>query len=176
VLVLILVFYLLLGCLMDSLSMILLTIPIFWPVIQGLDFGMVSMAELHAARALEALAKGAALAPDVLDSIHTALAQGAELTRDQIKALGLRGVNAGALARINTEQTAIWFGILVLIVVEVGLITPPVGMNLFIINTMDRKTPMIETYRAVVFFVASDIVRVAILVGFPAITLFLVGW
>jgi TRAP-type C4-dicarboxylate transport system permease large subunit len=176
VLILILVFYLLLGCLMDSLSMILLTIPIFWPVVQGLDFGMVTMTDLHAARTLEALAKGVTLAPDMLDTVQATLAQGAELTREQIKALGLRGVNAGALARINSEQTAIWFGILVLIVVEVGLITPPVGMNLFIINTMDRKTPMIETYKAVLFFVASDLVRVAILVAFPAVTLFLIGW
>ena len=67
---------------------------------------------------------------------------------------------------------AIWFGILVLIVVEVGLITPPVGMNLFVINSMDRLTPMIETYKAVMYFVASDIVRVIILVLFPGITLF----
>jgi TRAP-type C4-dicarboxylate transport system permease large subunit len=176
VMILILVFYLLLGCLMDSLSMILLTIPIFWPVVQGLDFGMVSMADLHAARAAEALAQGVALAPAMLAEIKAALAQGVELTRDQIQALGLRGVNAGALARINIEQTAIWFGILVLIVVEVGLITPPVGMNLFIINTMDRKTPMIETYKAVLFFVASDLIRVVILMAFPAITLFLIGW
>jgi tripartite ATP-independent transporter DctM subunit len=114
VLSLILVFYLLFGCLMDSLSMILLTIPIFFPVISVLDFGM------------------------------------------------------------SPEHVAIWFGILVLIVVEVGLITPPVGMNLFIINAMDRKTPMAETYKAVLFFVGSDIVRVVLLVLFPAITLFLV--
>jgi TRAP-type C4-dicarboxylate transport system permease large subunit len=53
----------------------------------------------------------------------------------------------------------------------VGLITPPVGMNLFVINSMDRKTPMIETYKAVMYFVASDIVRVVILVAFPVITL-----
>lgn len=176
VLVLILVFYLLLGCLMDSLSMILLTVPIFWPVVQGLDFGMVSMAELHASRAGQALEQGLALAPDMLASVQATLAMGAELSRDQIAALGLRGVNAGALARINTEQTAIWFGILVLVVVEVGLITPPVGMNLFIINSMDRKTPIADTYRAVLFFVASDLVRVVLLVAFPAITLFLVGW
>jgi len=64
----------------------------------------------------------------------------------------------------------------VLIVVEVGLITPPVGMNLFIINTMDRRTPIFDTYKAVMFFVGSDLIRVAILVAFPAITLFLVGW
>jgi tripartite ATP-independent transporter DctM subunit len=113
VLSLILVFYLVFGCLMDSLSMILLTIPIFFPVISALDFGM------------------------------------------------------------SAEHVAIWFGILVLIVVEVGLITPPVGMNLFIINAMDRKTRIIDTYKAVMFFVASDLVRVVILVMFPTITLFL---
>ncbi len=113
VLVLILAFYLVFGCLMDSLSMILLTIPIFFPVIMQLDFGM------------------------------------------------------------SPEHVAIWFGILVLIVVEVGLITPPVGMNLFIINAMDRDTPMTQTYRAVLWFVSSDILRVALLVLFPAITLFL---
>ena len=93
--------------------MILLTVPIFFPVILGLDFG------------------------------------------------------------ISAEHVAIWFGILVLIVVEVGLITPPVGMNLFIINTMDQETPMVQTYRAVLWFVASDIFRVILLVTFPAITLFL---
>jgi len=113
VLCLILAFYLIFGCLMDSLSMILLTIPIFFPVISALDFGM------------------------------------------------------------SPEHLAIWFGILVLIVVEVGLITPPVGMNLFILNAMDRATPMIETYKAVLYFVASDILRVILLVAFPAITLFL---
>ncbi|MEO1778138.1 MAG: TRAP transporter large permease [Pseudomonadota bacterium] len=113
VLSVILVFYLVFGCVMDSLSMILLTVPIFFPVISGLEFGL------------------------------------------------------------TPEQVAIWFGILVLIVVEVGLITPPVGMNLFIINAMDRGTPMTETYKAVLFFVGSDIVRVILLVAFPAITLFL---
>ncbi|MEM9871657.1 MAG: TRAP transporter large permease [Pseudomonadota bacterium] len=113
VLSVILVFYLIFGCVMDSLSMILLTVPIFFPVISGLEFGL------------------------------------------------------------TPEQVAIWFGILVLIVVEVGLITPPVGMNLFIINAMDRETPMTKTYKAVLFFVGSDIVRVILLVAFPAITLFL---
>ena len=113
VLSVILLFYLLFGCLMDSLSMILLTVPIFFPVISVMDFGL------------------------------------------------------------TTEELAIWFGILVLIVVEVGLITPPVGMNLFIINAMDRETPITDTYKAVMFFVGSDILRVVILVLFPAITLFL---
>ena len=115
VLVIVLIFYLIFGCLMDSLSMILLTIPIFFPVISELDFGM------------------------------------------------------------SQEHLAIWFGILVLIVVEVGLITPPVGMTLFVIHTMDRDTPILQTYRAVFCFVGSDLVRVAILVMFPAITLFLIA-
>ncbi|KIT14989.1 TRAP transporter large permease [Jannaschia aquimarina] len=182
VLILILIFYLLLGCVMDSLSMILLTIPIFWPVVQELDFAFVTLAELHATRAVPviaeieaALAAGMAppveIAAEMLAEIKAALAQGAELTRDQIRALELRRVNQGAVNRINQEMVAIWFGILVLIVVEVGLITPPVGMNLFVINAMDRDTPMTATYRAVLWFVASDLIRVAILLAFPIITL-----
>ena len=111
----------------------------------------------------------------MLASVQAAIASGTELTRDQIAALGVRGMNEGAVKRINTGLTAIWFGLLVLIVVEVGLIPPPVGMNLFIIDKIDGKTPMAETYRAGLFFVASDLVRVALLVAFPAITLVLVG-
>lgn len=171
VLILILVFYLLLGCVMDSLSMILLTIPIFWPVMMELDFNFITLAELHASKALEAIALGVEVAPEMMESIKGNLAAGLELTREQIRALELRGATQGALNRINVELVAIWFGILVLIVVEVGLITPPVGMNLFIINAMDRKTPMVETYKAVLFFVASDLVRVVILLAFPIITL-----
>lgn len=176
VLVIILLFYLILGCLMDSLSMILLTIPIFWPIMLELDFGMVSMAELHARRATAALQKGVELAPEMLQSIKASIAEGAELTREQIKALKLRGVSKGALNRVNIEQLGIWFGILVLIVVEVGLITPPVGMNLFIINAMDRTTPITETYKAVLFFVCSDLLRVVLLLIFPIITVFLIPW
>ncbi len=175
VLILVLCFYLILGCVMDSLSMILLTIPIFWPIMMELDFNFVTMADLHAARAREALRAGVELAPEMLRSIEAALAAGAELTRDQIQALGLRRVNQLALDRANIEMTAIWFGILVLIVVEVGLITPPVGMNLFVINAMDPKTRITDTYRAVMPFVASDLIRVVILVAFPAITLFLIA-
>ena len=113
VLAIILVLYLVLGCFMDSLSMILLTIPIFFPVMASMDFGL------------------------------------------------------------SPEHMAIWFGILVLIVVEVGLITPPVGMILFVINAMDPKTPIRDTYGAVMFFVASDVFRVIVLAAFPSITLFL---
>lgn len=116
VLTIILVLYLLLGCVMDSLSMILLTIPIFFPMIMGLDFGLPA------------------------------------------------------------EDKAIWFGILVLIVVEVGLITPPVGMNLFVINNLAREVPISHTYRGVLPFVISDLVRTAILAAFPAITLVALRW
>ena len=115
VLLVMLLCYLIFGCVMDSLSMILLTVPIFLPIIEVLDFGMTA------------------------------------------------------------EETAIWFGILALIVVEVGLITPPVGMNLFIINGVARDIPMVKTYRGVTPFVLSDLVRVGILVAFPALTLWLVG-
>ena len=176
VLIIILVFYLLLGCVMDSLSMILLTVPIFWPIILELDFGLVSMVDLQAARLEAFVASGAEISAGLLAEARQILASGNELTREMTRELGLRGVTKGALNRINIEYTAIWFGILVLIVVEVGLITPPVGMNLFVINAMDRSTPMIETYKSVVYFVASDLIRVAILVAFPFITLMLIPW
>jgi TRAP-type C4-dicarboxylate transport system permease large subunit len=158
---------------MDSLSMILLTIPIFWPIVQELDFGLVSMVDLQAARLADLVAGGAQVPAALLAEAQGLLASGQEIGREMARELGLRGVSQGALARANLEQTAIWFGILVLIVVEVGLITPPVGMNLFVINAMDRATPMIETYKAVLYFVATDILRVAILVLFPVITLVL---
>lgn len=176
VLILILVFYLLLGCLMDSLSMILLTIPIFWPIMQELDFGLVSMAQLQSARLETLVSSGVDIPGAVLQQAQSMLAGGQELSREITRELGLRGVTEGALSRINIEQTAIWFGIIVLIVVEVGLITPPVGMNLFVINSMDKSTPMVETYKAVIYFVATDLVRVAILVAFPVITLALLPW
>jgi C4-dicarboxylate transporter, DctM subunit len=172
VLALILAFYLVFGCLMDSLSMILLTIPIFFPVISVMDFGLLSLIDMQADAAMEVLRNGVpeGMGAEMLASIQEAIATGTELTREQMKELGIR-VTEGRVNRIETEYVAIWFGILVLIVVEVGLITPPVGMNLFIINAMDRKTRMIDTYKAVMFFVASDIIRVILLVAFPFITL-----
>ncbi|MCU9836455.1 TRAP transporter large permease [Ruegeria sp. WL0004] len=176
VLALILVFYLVFGCLMDSLSMILLTIPIFFPVISAMDFDLVSLAAMQADAAMEVLKAGVPeeMSAETLAGIKDAIASGAELTRDQMKELGIR-VTRGMANRMEAEHVAIWFGILVLIVVEVGLITPPVGMNLFIINAMDRATRMVDTYKAVMFFVATDLIRVVILVAFPAITLFLLG-
>ena len=176
ILILILVFYLLLGCVMDSLSMILLTVPIFWPIVQGLDFALVSMVDLQSVR-LEALVEsGKEIPAALLQEAQGILASGQELTREMTRELGLRRVSEGVLNRINIEQTAIWFGILMLIVVEVGLITPPVGMNLFVINAMDRSTPIVETYKAVLYFVITDLVRVAILVAFPVITLMFLSY
>jgi C4-dicarboxylate transporter DctM subunit len=173
ILLIILVFYLLLGCLMDSLSMILLTIPIFWPIVQELDFNLVSMVDLQATRLDGMIAGGKEIPAVLLSEAQAMLANGQELSREMTREIKLRGVSEGALNRVNIERTAIWFGILVLIVVEVGLITPPVGMNLFVINAMDRKTSMVDTYIAVLYFVCSDLVRVILLVVFPIITLIL---
>ena len=114
ILTIVLLMYLAFGCIMDSLSMVLLTVPIIYPIMLALDFG---------------------LSPD---------------------------------------EFGLWFGILVLIVVEVGLITPPVGMNLFIINGMARDIPIGQTFRGALPFVTTDVIRVAILASFPSITLWLV--
>jgi tripartite ATP-independent transporter DctM subunit len=124
VLILLLFALILLGCLMDSLSMILLAIPFFWPVIVELNGG------------------------------------------DLVTA-------ADAAYGMNAEDLKIWFGILALIVVELGLITPPVGMNVFIISSISKDTSMTETFIGVAPFFAAEIVRVGILIMFPAITLWL---
>jgi C4-dicarboxylate transporter DctM subunit len=107
--------YVVLGCLMDSLSMILLTIPIFLPIVMGLDYW-----------------------------------------------------------GLNPTDKAIWFGIIALMVVEIGLITPPVGMNVYIINSLARDVPMRETFRGVVPFLISDAARIALLVFVPIVPLGLV--
>jgi tripartite ATP-independent transporter DctM subunit len=113
ILILLLMALIVLGCLMDSLSMILLAIPFFWPVIAVLDFGL------------------------------------------------------------SPEDTKVWFGILALVVVELGLITPPVGMNVFVISAMAKDVPMWETFKGAMPFFGAELVRVALLVAFPAISLFL---
>ncbi|CCQ74942.1 TRAP transporter large permease [Magnetospira sp. QH-2] len=115
VLAAILLIYLVLGCVMDSLSMILLTVPVFWPIMAGLDFGM------------------------------------------------------------SPDETKVWFGILALMVVEVGLITPPVGMNVYVINALARDIPMGATFRGVWPFLLSDLGRVILLAALPGITLWLPG-
>jgi TRAP-type C4-dicarboxylate transport system permease large subunit len=103
--------YVAMGCVMDSLAMILLTVPIFWPIVAGLDFGM------------------------------------------------------------TPDDARIWFGIITLVVVEVGLITPPVGLNVFIINSMAKDVPMKDTFTGVLPFLASDAIRIAMLIAFPILSL-----
>lgn len=111
----ILLIYVLLGCVMDSLAMILLTIPIFYPIVMGLEF--------------------AGMAP---------------------------------------ADKSIWFGILALMVVEIGLVHPPVGMNIYIINRIAKDVPVMETFKGVLPFLASDLLRILLLVFFPVLSLYLV--
>lgn len=115
VLVAILLVYVLLGCVMDSLAMILLTIPIFYPMVMGLDFWGMTVAD-----------------------------------------------------------KSVWFGILALMVVEIGLVHPPVGMNLFIIQKLSKDVPYMETAKGVMPFHASDFIRIGLLIVFPSISLWLV--
>ncbi len=106
-LVLIMLMYLVLGCLMDAMAMIILTVPIIFPVIQALGFDPV------------------------------------------------------------------WFGIIIVMTVELGLIHPPVGMNVFVIKTVVKDVSFSTIFYGVLPFVATDILRLAILIAFPVIALYL---
>ena len=110
----ILLFYVVLGAVMDELSMILLTIPIFFPMIMGMDFGMAK------------------------------------------------------------ESVAIWFGIMVLMTVGFGLLAPPVGLNVYVVNSLAKDVPIAESYRGVMPFLISDTLRTILLLLFPSISLWLV--
>lgn len=123
VLIAIILFYLVFGCVMDSLSMILLTIPIFFPMVVALN-----------------------------------------------ESLQPNGYAYG----LQPEEFAIWFGIITLVVVEVGLITPPVGLNLFVINSMADDIPLTDTIKGIIPFILSDMIRLVLLVVLPVISLFLV--
>jgi C4-dicarboxylate transporter DctM subunit len=112
----ILLFYVVLGAVMDELSMILLTIPIFFPVVMGLDFGMPA------------------------------------------------------------ESVAIWFGIMVLMTVGFGLLAPPVGLNVYVVNGLAKDVPIGESYKGVLPFLASDVLRTLLLLSFPSISLWLVQY
>ena len=112
----ILLFYVVLGAVMDELSMILLTIPIFFPMVIGLDFGMPK------------------------------------------------------------ESVAIWFGIMVLMTVGFGLLAPPVGLNVYVVNGMAKDVPIAESYRGVMPFLVSDVLRTLLLLFFPGISLWLVKY
>ena len=86
---------------------------------------------------------------------------------------GIYQMAEGSGFGMSTEDLKVWFGILALIVVELGLITPPVGMNVFVISALARDTPMIETFKGVMPFFGAEIVRVILLLAFPALTLWL---
>ncbi len=107
----ILLFYVVLGAVMDELSMILLTIPIFFPMVMGLDFGLPK------------------------------------------------------------ESVAIWFGIMVLMVVGFGLLAPPVGLNVYVVNGMATGVPMAASYRGGMHFLISETLRTPLLLFFPGISL-----
>ncbi len=111
----ILVLFVVLGCVMDELSMLLLTIPVLFPAVMGMD-----------------------------------------------------------LWGLGAEDKAIWFGILVLMVVGVGLVAPPVGLNVYVVNSLAKEVPMNETYKGVMPFLASDLIRTVLLLFFPAICLGLI--
>jgi C4-dicarboxylate transporter DctM subunit len=112
----ILLLYVVLGAVMDELSMLLLTVPIFFPMIMGMDFGMTK------------------------------------------------------------EMTAIWFGIMVLMTVGFGMLAPPVGLNVYVVNGMAKDVPIAESYRGVMPFLISDALRTLLLLFFPGISLWLVKW
>lgn len=114
VLVGLLLFYIVLGGVMDELAMILLTLPVFFPIVTALDFGM------------------------------------------------------------PTDDIALWFGILVLIVVGIGMTAPPIGLNVFVVASLARDVPVTRIYRGVMPFVLADIVRLGLVVAFPVLTLYLV--
>jgi hypothetical protein len=80
---------------------------------------------------------------------------------------------AGRLRLDDADPLKIWFGIITLSVVEIGLITPPVGLNVFVINALARDVPMADTFRGVVPFLLSDVVRVSLIVAFPTLSLLL---
>jgi tripartite ATP-independent transporter DctM subunit len=111
----VLAFYVLLGCVMDELSMMLLTIPVLFPTIMGLD-----------------------------------------------------------LWGLTPELKAIWFGILVLMTVGIGMTAPPVGLCVYVVNNLAREVPMSETYRGVMPFLAWDVLRLLLVLMFPALALGLV--
>ena len=110
----IVVLHILLGCVTEELSIVLLTIPIFFPLVMTLDFGMPK------------------------------------------------------------ESLALWFGILILMVVSFGLLVPPMGLNVYVVNGMARNVPLSETFRGVLPFLISDFVRIALMLAFPQIALWLV--
>jgi tripartite ATP-independent transporter DctM subunit len=124
VMVLILLVLIILGCFMDSLAMILVVVPFFWPALVDVNGGEFATA-------------------------------------------------ASSAYGMGTEELKIWFGILALVVVELGLITPPVGLNVFIISALAKDVPMREIFQGVMPFFSVEIFRTALLLAIPALSLFL---
>jgi tripartite ATP-independent transporter DctM subunit len=75
---------------------------------------------------------------------------------------------------LTTEYKAIWFGILMLVVVSVGLIAPPVGLDVYVVHKVAKTVPIGEIYRGILPFLVSDVVRIVLLLFFPQITLWAV--
>jgi len=115
VVLLIMMIYVVLGCVLESLSMILLTVPVFYPVVLGLDFGTL----------------------------------------------------------LDPDMVLIWFGIVIVVVTEISLITPPVGLNVFVLNGMLPDVSLTTIFRGVTPFWLVDIVRLVLLIFFPTISLWL---
>jgi len=124
ILIAMLVVLIILGCFLESLSMVLIVVPFFWPALVSINGGDYVTAETAA--------------------------------------FGL-----------DNEQLKLWFGVLALVVIELGLITPPVGLNVFVIAALARTIPIAETFRGVLPFFGVELFRVAILVAVPGLCLWL---
>jgi TRAP-type C4-dicarboxylate transport system permease large subunit len=75
---------------------------------------------------------------------------------------------------VDQGYNLVWFGIIVVVLTEIGLITPPVGMNVFVLKANLPKVPVGAIFRGLVPFIAMDVVRLGLLVAFPSISLVLV--
>jgi len=74
---------------------------------------------------------------------------------------------------VGLGMDPVWFGILIVTIVEIGLISPPVGMNLFVLSTLLPQVKTTTVFRGVLPFIGADLIRLAILILFPAISLYL---
>jgi TRAP-type C4-dicarboxylate transport system permease large subunit len=77
---------------------------------------------------------------------------------------------------MTQESTAIWFGIMVLMTVGFGMLAPPVGLNVYVVNSMAKDVPISESYKGVMPFLISDTLRTALLLFFPGISLWLIQY
>ena len=80
---------------------------------------------------------------------------------------------ASAAYGMNSEELKLWFGVLALVVVELGLITPPVGLNVFIISSLAKDVPISETFKGVMPFFGVEIIRIGLLLLLPGLVLWL---